>query len=838
MRTRALSLGALALVLGLDACGGDPPKPPPQSLALGDGFTGKVLDGDRLVIASSDGRVLLDGLSPGAVSGDAPPLVGFALREETTTYETSFGAFKPTVTPSGPWRVAHALHGSAKDLALEDADGKAFAHLAFSTPEPGHLVVSVTAPGPAFTDLSRSRRLSWGFACDADDHFAGFGAQSWDADHRGQTLSTFVSEGGIGKSTTDDYSGLWELVGQRHSSQAPIPEYLSRRGYLLVAKTDRSAKFALCSEKETTARFEVDLPVEIHVFDGPKPAEAIARATQTFGRPRMPPLAVFAPWMDAVFGSDNVRRVAKKVRDNQIPMGVMWTEDWRGGEWSGDNYALKEEWEVDRTLYPDFEKVASDLHASGFDFLVYFNPFVYQESKAWAETQPNGWLVKDASGADDVFQGAKFTNTGLVDLDDADARAWAIGKMRGAIALGADGWMLDYGEWLPTDAVTSSGPAYDEHNRYPVLWQTVGREAIDGVNDGIERFYFARSGWLGTPALADVFWAGDQRTTMDPDDGMPTVIPMGIGLGVAGISTYTSDIGGYQSGTNPGSTQEVYWRWTELGAWSPVMRTHHGSKPNLNWSWEKDAETLAHFKRYATLHMALVPTLAGLARVASDTGLPIWRGMALAFPDDAAVWPITDQVMMGDGILIAPVEVPGVTSRNVYLPKGRWFPWNGGAPQSGPQTLTVDAPLGEIPVFARAGTVVPMYPDGVMTLAYGSAATPDASSVGDDRVVRAFLGDAGSFTEAGGLSYALEALGPTADGALTATFTPTSGSPIAVAACAAVPVAPCQEEVSGESIIHVVGPGAVVLAGSGGDVARFTATGGDAARKLVIRVAH
>ncbi len=836
MRFR-LTIAALALLLGLDACGGDA-TPPPKSLGLGGGIDAKIVDGDRLVIASHDGRVLLDGLAPADVATDAPPLVGFALRDITTTYETAFGAFKPTVTPSGAWKVGRALRGSAKDLAIEDAEGKALAHLAFTTPEQGHLVVSISATGAPPADPTQSKRLSWGFACNGDDHFAGFGAQTWDADHRGQTLSTFVTEEGIGKSTTDDYTGLWELVGQRHSSSAPIPEYLSRRGYILVAKTDRAATFALCSEKETAARFEVDLPVEIHLFDGPTPREAIERSTATFGRPRMPPLAVFAPWIDAIFGSDNVRRVAKKVRDNAIPMGVMWTEDWRGGEWSGDSYSLKEEWEVDRSLYPDFEQLAQDLHGTGFDFLVYFNPFVYQSSKAWPETEPQGWLVKDATGADYVFQGAKLTNTGLIDLDHPDARAWAIDKMRRAIAQGADGWMLDYGEWLPTDAVTHLGPAYDAHNRYPVAWQTLGREAIDGVGDGQARFFFARSGWLGTPALADVFWPGDQRTTMDPDDGLPTILPMGIGLGTVGISTYGSDIAGYQSATNPPSTKELYFRWTELGAWSPVMRTHHGTEPNLNWSWEKDDETLAHFKRYATLHMALVPTLAGLARVASETGLPMWRGMAIDFSDDAAAWPITDQILLGDGILIAPVQVPGASSRSVYLPRGRWYPWNGGPAVVGPQTIAADAPLGEIPVFVRAGTLVPLFPDGVMTLDHGSAAVPDASAVGDDRIVRAFLGEAGSFTEASGLSYALEVLAPASDAPVVATFTPDGGAPVALAACASPAIAPCQEEVAGETVLHVLGPGSATLSQSGADVARLSIVGGDAARDVTVRVAH
>jgi len=838
-RSRLFTLACVSLLPLPFACGDDTAETRPTvDLGLGGGFDGELATGNRLVIKSSDGRVLLDGLAPGAASDDAPPLVGFATRTFTTTYEMQFGAFKPTIVPEGSWRVARTIEKSGDALSLKDADAKEIARLTLTTPEDGHLVVAlepIDADAADAENPERRAKLSWGFACDGDDHFAGFGAQTWDTDHLGQTVPTFVTEEGIGKSETDDYIGLWMLQGQRHSSQAPIPEYLSRRGYALVAETDRRSVFALCSEDPAKARIEVDLPAKIHVFDGPTPRDALGRASATFGRPRMPPKVAFAPWLDAIFGSDNVRRVAEKLRTEGIPSSVIWTEDWRGGEWSGDTYALKEEWEVDRTLYPDIEAVADDLHANGFDFHVYFNPFVYKSSKAWAEIEPLGYLVKTKDGSDYVFTGAKFTDTGLLDLDNPDARAWAVGKMQDAIALGADGWMNDFAEWLPTDGATAAGPSYEAHNRWPVAWQEVARAAIDGEKDGGERLFFARSGWLGTPALADVFWAGDQGTNFNRDDGFPTVVPLGIGMGVVGVSTFGHDIGGYQSAAGPGTTKELYFRWTELGAWSPVMRTHHGGQPDKDWNWEKDAETIAHFKRYAELHIALVPTLMGLAKEASDTGMPIWRGLALEYPDDAGVWPITDQVLLGSRVLVAPIVTEGATSREVYLPEGRWYPWSGGAATTGPTTITADAAVGEIPVFASGGAIVPMYPPGVMTLVRGSAAVPDASSVGDDRVVYVFLGADGEFTEVDGLAYSLEAVSDVGSGALTPTFVPEGGVATSLDACAATPVAPCFTDSNGELVAYVTGPGVVALASGVADVARFTAAGGAPDRALEIR---
>lgn len=831
MRRRlALWLAAAPLV----TCGDDTTEdvPPTVDLGVGGGFTAEVLEGDRLVITASDGRVLLDGLAPGTVEGEGPPLVGFATRDVTTTYEMQFGAFKPTITPLGAWEVATRLAPTDKTIRLE-AGGKELASLALAAEEDGHLTVDLRLPEGLEVDAAEPetrRKLSWGFACDAEDHFSGFGAQTWDTDHRGQTVPTFVTEGGIGKSETDDYIGLWMLQGQRHSSQAPLPQVLARRGYVLTVESDRRSVFVLCSETEDTARIEIDLPARVHVFDGPSPAEALERASATFGRPRMPPLVSFAPWFDAIMGSENVRRVAQKIREEGIPSSVIWTEDWRGGEYSSENYALKEEWEVDRELYPDFEAVADDLHTLGFHFHVYFNPFIYMESKAWEETEPSGMLVKRADGSTYTFTGAKFTETGLLDLDNPDARAWAIGKMQDAIALGADGWMHDFAEWLPTDGQTAAGPSYERHNVWPVLWQQLAREAIDGVDDGVERLFFARSAWLGSPELVDVFWAGDQQTSFSKDDGMHTIVPASINLGIVGLSTYGHDIAGYQSGVGPGSTKELYFRWTELGAWSPVMRTHHGLQPDRQWNWEKDAETTAHFKRYAELHMALVPTMAGLARHAADTGLPILRGMALAFPEDAEVWSIVDQVMLGDGVLIAPVVTEGATEREVYFPEGRWHPWSGGDAIEGPARVSVDAAVEEIPVFARSGAIVPMFPPGVMTLVNESDAVPGSSAVGDDRIVLVVLGANGSFTEAGGLSYALASEAVEAGSGLTVRF---EGE--GLAECEAEPISPCFEVASGETIVRVEGAGQVELEDDAGNVSTLELGGGDGSYELHIR---
>jgi alpha-glucosidase (family GH31 glycosyl hydrolase) len=835
-----VALVGVGLASGGAACSSSRATSPPLATGVGDLAVRVLPDTANVTIAGPDGA-LLEGLdasddvgTPASENDDAPPMTGFAVRDVTTRYEMLFGSFKITDDTSKPWRVARRTRGGAGGAPLDllAADGARLATLTFTQGGDARHAVIAIEPGDG-----PERRFSWGFRCAPTDHFVGFGAQTWGVDARKETIPLWVSEEGIGKNLTSDDPGVtWYAEGRRHSSQMPLPEFLSRRGFMAVAETDRLSTFALCSERDDVARMQLELPVKLHVFYGPSPHDAITRMTAHFGRPRVPPAFAFAPWNDAIFGSDNVRRIARKLRDAGAPSSVIWTEDWRGGEWNGDRYSLVEEWDLDRTLYPDFEAVARDLHADGFKWLLYFNPFVQTTTRAWPETAPNGLLVRKSDGSPYTFGNAKFEDASLVDLSDPRGKAWAVAKMKAAIALGADGWMGDYAEWLPTDATLTGGSGLDLHNRYPVLWQEAQRQALDESMsaDGVERLSFVRSGWFGTTALADVFWAGDQRTSFDVDDGMPTVLPIGIGVGVAGISTFGSDIGGYQNTGNGPVTKELFFRWTELGAWSPVMRTHHGSSPKLNWSFESDDETLALWTRYAKVHVALAPYFRSLAQAAHDTGIAIWRALALEFPDDEASWPVADEVMVGDGLLVAPVQAAGALERIVYLPPGRWFPWGGGASVDGGRTLTAAAPLGEIPVFAKAGAIVPMLPDGVDTLVREPSNVRGLASVKDDRVVVAFAGASGAFTEiaeSGALGYTLESAVTAATGAATATW---NGAPLG--ACAATAVAPCVVIAGGTVTAHVTGPGALRVTRGADVVATLTAASGRADRKLTLTI--
>lgn len=725
-----------------------PPKGPPT-------FGSLVLEpvGPSFVVQRQNSNVLAP-FTKG--EGSTAPL---AVRKATARVESQYGAFKFT-EGTGDWAAAtkftwDVVEQTKATGTYRGADKAALATVEAASPGPGELSLTFAAADPAMN------RLSLAFGCDLAEHFVGFGAQADGLDHRGHTVAVWTSEPGIGKRMQDDeYPDLWFLEGTRHASSYPLPTYLSSRGHQVVVESDARSIFEVCSKTPEAVRIEVWANrFTLWLFVGDGDTHPLSQATaRVLGRPVRPPPIAFAPWNDAIFGSAEVRRVALTLRDNDIPSSVIWTEDFRGGRDDGTGYRLVEDWDLDRTLYPDAEALSQELSQAGFSWHAYFNTFLVDGEPVTDIAKRDGHTVKRANGTPYDFQGVTFKPTYLADLSRPETRAWVKSYLRQALDQGFGGWMADFGEWLPHDAVLADGRGgLEAHNRYPHEWAALNAEALAERRDGAQRLFFVRAGWLKTNELAPVVWAGDQRTSFLPDDGLPTVVPLGLGLGLGGVSTFGHDIAGYQSNsaTNPPSTKELFFRWTTLGALSPVMRTHHGIDARNNWRFDKDPETLAHYRRWAKFHLQLFPYLDGASAEAESKGIPLMRALPLAFPSDLTSWTTSDVYLLGPHLLVAPVLTSGATNRTLHLPPGTWIALEGGTRLTGPTELTTSCAVTEIPIFLRAGAVVPRLPDRVDTLLPAAPPTVDLEDVASERVVWVATGGAGRFTERDGTVYEL-----------------------------------------------------------------------------------
>ncbi|HUS27056.1 MAG TPA: TIM-barrel domain-containing protein [Kofleriaceae bacterium] len=708
----------LALAVVVAACS----DPPPVDVE-GGRLTAKIYpEPPRIVL-------FVDGNEVWSTTGDAGAPYGFgAVGNRAVEIEMQFGSFRFKENKS-----QESWQGISELSAITLADTGATFDVRGSDRKlgTGRLTLdssSLTARIELTVD--HADRFSISGECATDEHLVGLGGQSFDVDHQGETVPLWVQEDGIGKfpDRDDQYLGVWFLTGRKHSTHTPMPMVLSSAGYAITLDTNARATFDLGGERPGTCRFETWEPhLDLRVFlgEGGEPRDAFSKMINWVGKPATPPELIYAPWIDALFGSANVRRVAQKLRDNGISSSVIWSEDWRGGNYGATGYALEEDWKSDATLYPDFSALASDLHGMGFAFHTYNNTFIDSTADIHNEAVDNGYAIKNGNGDAYSFTGVKFNPSTMLDLSNPAAVAWGKRVMTDGLDAGADGWMADFAEWLPHDAVLASGEdPMLVHNRYTVDWARMNKEMFASRPNGI---YFMRSAWLHSQPETMVMWAGDQQTDWSEGDGFPSVIPIGLGLGLTGFPYFGSDVGGYMSqGTIP-TSEELFYRWTTLGALSPVMRTHHGRSVMENVQWEHDAGTIAHFRRWSRFHMQLAPYFTGSARGYERDGMPLFRLIALDYPDEDWAWSAVDEYLLGDRILVAPVLAEGTTSRTLKLPAGTWYPLMSGPPVAGGD-VTAQASKTEIPAYVPAGSILVLYPDGIDTVlaspALGTAKQP------------------------------------------------------------------------------------------------------------------
>jgi alpha-glucosidase (family GH31 glycosyl hydrolase) len=294
--------------------------------------------------------------------------------------------------------------------------------------------------------------------------------------------------------------------------------------------------------------------------------------------------------------------------------------------------------------------------------------------------------------------------------------------------------MEDFGEYTPLDARVSDGrTGTGLHNRYPTQYHCGAFSAAPLLTR------YVRSGWTGTARCAPVVWGGDPSVDWG-FDGLRSAVTNGLTMGLSGVSTWGSDIGGFFALFENRLTPELLIRWIQVGAVSGVMRTQaNGIRiPESERPQVWDAGIVPHWRRWAKLRTQLYPYLAAADRTYRRRGLPIMRHLALVHPGDPRAVRQDDEFMFGPDLLAAPVLDAGARRREVYLPRGRWVElWRSARYRTrdgglslrrarllrGGREVRLRAPLAELPLLVRAGTLLPLLPPDVDTLAsYGDRA--------------------------------------------------------------------------------------------------------------------
>jgi len=567
-----------------------------------------------------------------------------------------------------------------------------------------------------------------------------------------------------------------DLPGPKGSgTYMPIPFFMDLRGYGVWVDTYAEAVFDLgVTDHDAFVVRLRDTRLRILVFEGPDFPRILERYTGVVGRAKLPPTWAFAPWKSRNWHPDMaaVYEDIDRYRQLGLPASVLVLDS----PWA-TNYNT---FQVNRLQFTDPETMVRRVHDAGFKLCLWLTAFINESTFTPSEPELVGKIpLTAASNYEAARQAGYFLRNdsggvylatwwkgrgGLIDFTNPAAVSWWQDQVRQAIRLGADAFKADGGEGsFVGDARFADGsdPAV-MRTRYSVLYNRALQSLIDGDLHG-DGVLFMRSGSVGNHDLA-FLWAGDNESNFGAGNGLPTVVLAGLNAGLSGVPLWTADLGGYEKGARSPGDSVLFARWTEFAAFSPVMQVH--SDINLG-PWDYGPEALDIFRTYSRLHMSLFPYRYAAAQEAARTGMPLMRALVLSHPLDAAARRATDEYEFGPDLLVAPVLTPG-TQRSVHLPEGEWLDWWSGARTTGPADLVVDAPLDRIPLWVRAGTILPRIPDDVMTLVpWRGTGAPPVPSLDDRRVYEIYPGPARSLVDFEGRRLEVG----TAEGRTTLTLT-------------------------------------------------------------------
>ena len=577
----------------------------------------------------------------------------------------------------------------------DETKGIALSDDHFSPPRYDALPLGFCSVSCCGTVTNKTERATISFKCSPDECFVGTGERFRKMDLSGQTFQ-LKNQDGQGVNNRRCYKN--------------IPFYMSSRMYGCFYHTSDYCKLSLADHSTRSVQFMCDrATLDVFLIGGQTPEEILRGYRMLTGFPQMPPLWSFGIWMSRMtyFSADEVDEICDHLRREHYPCDVIHLDTgWFRTDWLC-------EWKFNPERFPDPKGFIQRLKDNGFRVSLWQLPYVAAGAEQLAEAKANQYIsapVVSGSAADNTGGSSNFSAldyAGTIDFTYDKAVNWYKNQLlKPLLEMGVTCIKTDFGENIHMDHRYHAMTPERLNNIYSLLYQRAAYEVTKEVTgDGI---VWARSAWAGCQRYP-LHWGGDSASSWD---GLAGSLKGGLHFGLSGFAFWSHDVPGFHSipdFMNSPLDEDVYVRWTQFGVFSSHMR-YHGTCKREPWHYPVIAPIV---KKWWKLRYRLLPYIVEQGKKACESGYPMVRALIFHHPHDRQCWHIDDEYYFGSEFLVCPV-MNSENKRDIYLPEGLWVNFfTGERLEGGRWYYDVEVPLDQMPVFARPGALIKMYPDDV-----------------------------------------------------------------------------------------------------------------------------
>jgi alpha-D-xyloside xylohydrolase len=507
-------------------------------------------------------------------------------------------------------------------------------------------------------------------------------------------------------------AGVWNFRGEsvelsQENANIAVPVWLSSKGYGVFWNNPGASHFNNRFIHYLYVGSVVADTIDYYFFYGPQFDKIIADYRELTGA-----APLFGKWAYGFWQCKNkynsqqqLLGVAHKYREQHIPLDNI-VQDWFWWTNTGEFKFNKN--------YPDPKGMVDDLHANHVHLMVSVWPYFYPGSATYDEMDKLGYLI-------DRTKVKSFHPLGMALYDAFNPAAqkyyWNL-LDNSLFKIGVDAWWMDTTEpesegveesFMMHDKVGGMSGARDA-DLFPLMTTTVVHDGQRAESDRKRVFILSRSAFAGIQRNGVTAWSGDVLSDFET---YKRQIPAALNFELSGIPYWTSDIGGFIMGhPNDPAYRELFVRWFQFGTFCPILRVHGTRAPDTNELWSYGPEAQAALVKFDKLRYSLMPYIYSTAWMVTHDGYTPMRPLVMDFAGDPRVLNIGDQFLFGPSILVNPVTEQGATSRRLYLPAGtRWYDFWTNEAQAGGKSIDAAAPLDSIPLYVRAGSILPLGPE-------------------------------------------------------------------------------------------------------------------------------